>query len=76
MLQLMQKMNTKSLDKFQEDILDTAVQHERSDAIPGGMGVKRNVLIQRLQELDSKLRRGCQEADDRVCNGTLCDVLS
>ena len=39
MLQLMQDVNTMSLDKFQADILDTGAQYERSDAVLGGMGV-------------------------------------
>ena len=39
MLQLMQDMNTISLDKFQADILATRAQYERSDAILGGMGL-------------------------------------
>ena len=39
MLQLMQDMNTMSLDKIQADILATRAQYERSDAILGGMGV-------------------------------------
>ena len=39
MLQLMQDVNTMSLDKFQADILATSAQYERSDAIMGGMGV-------------------------------------
>ena len=39
MLQLMQDVNTMSLDKFQADILATRAQYERSDAILGGMGV-------------------------------------
>ena len=38
MLQLMQDVNTMSLDKFQADILATRAQYERSDAILGGMG--------------------------------------
>ena len=39
MLQLMQDVNTMSLDKFQADTLATRAQNERSDAIVGGMGV-------------------------------------
>ena len=39
MLQLMQDVNTKTLEKFQADILATRAQYERSDAILGGMGV-------------------------------------
>ena len=39
MLQLMQEVNTMSLDKFQADVLATRAQYERSDAILGGMGV-------------------------------------
>ena len=39
MLQLMQDVNTMSLDKFQADILATRAQYERSDAVLGGMGV-------------------------------------
>ena len=39
MLQLMQDVNTMSLDRFQADILATKAQYERSDAILGGMGV-------------------------------------
>ena len=39
MLQLMQDVNTMSLDTFQADILATRAQYERSDAILGGMGV-------------------------------------
>ena len=39
MLQLMQDVNTMSLDKFQADILATRAQYERSDAILGEMGV-------------------------------------
>ena len=38
MLQLMQDVNTMSLDKFQADILDTRAQYERSDAILCRMG--------------------------------------
>ena len=39
MLQLMQDLNTMSLDKIEADVLATKVQYERSDAIVGGMGV-------------------------------------
>ena len=39
MLQLMQDVNTMSLDKFQADIVATRAQYERSDAVLGGMGV-------------------------------------
>ena len=39
MLQLMQVMNTMSLDKFQADLLATRAQYERSDAILGEIGV-------------------------------------
>ena len=39
MLQLMQDVNTMSLDKLQAEILATRAQYERSDAILGGMGV-------------------------------------
>ena len=39
MLQLMQDVNTMSLDKFQADVLAKRAQFERSDAILGGMGV-------------------------------------
>ena len=39
MLQLMQDVNTMSLDRFQAYILSTKAQYERSDAILGGMGV-------------------------------------
>ena len=39
MLQLMQDVNTMSLDKFQADILATRTQSEQSDAILGRMGV-------------------------------------
>ena len=39
MLQLMQDVNTMSLDKFQADILATRAQYERSDAVLDGMGV-------------------------------------
>ena len=39
MLQLMQDVNTMSLDKFQADILATRAQYERSDAVLSGMGV-------------------------------------
>ena len=39
MLQLMQDVNTMSLDILQADILATRAQYERSDAILGGMGV-------------------------------------
>ena len=39
MFQLMQDVNTMSLDKFQADILATMAQCERSDAVLGGMGV-------------------------------------
>ena len=39
MLQLMQDVNTMSLDKFQADILATRAQYEQSDAVLGGMGV-------------------------------------
>ena len=39
MLQLIQDVNTMSLDRFQVDILATRAQYERSDAILGGMGV-------------------------------------
>ena len=39
MLQLMQDVNTMSLDKFQADILATRAQYERSDAVLGEMGV-------------------------------------
>ena len=38
-LQLMQDVNTMSLDKFQADILATRAQLERSDTNLGGMGV-------------------------------------
>ena len=39
MLQLMQDVNTMSLDTFQAEILATRAQYERSDAILGEMGV-------------------------------------
>ena len=39
MLQLIQDVNTMSLDRFQADILATKAQYERSDAILGRMGV-------------------------------------
>ena len=39
MLKLMQDVNTMPLDKFQDDVLATRAQYERSDAILGGMGV-------------------------------------
>ena len=39
MLQLMQNVNTMSLDKFQADILATRAQYEQSDAILFGMGM-------------------------------------
>ena len=39
MLQLMQDVNTMSLDGFQADILATRAQYERSDAILLAMGV-------------------------------------
>ena len=39
MLQLMQDVNTMSLDKFQADILATRAQYEQSDVVLGGMGV-------------------------------------
>ena len=39
MLQLMQDVNTMSLDKFQADTLATRAQYEQSDAVPGRMGV-------------------------------------
>ena len=39
MLQLMQDVNTMSLDKLLVDILATRAQYEQSDAILGGMGV-------------------------------------
>ena len=39
MLQLIQDVNTMSLDKFQADILATRAQYEQSDAVLGGMGV-------------------------------------
>ena len=39
MLQLMQDVNTMSLDRFQTDILATRAQYERSDAILEGMGI-------------------------------------
>ena len=39
MLQLMQYVNTMSLDRFQTDVLTTMAQYERSDAIVGGMVV-------------------------------------
>ena len=39
MLQLIQDVNTMSLDKFQVDILATRAQYQHSDAILGGMGV-------------------------------------
>ena len=38
-LQLMQDVNTMSLDQFQADILATTAQYEQSDAVLGGMGV-------------------------------------
>ena len=38
-LQLMQEVNTMSLDRFQVEFLATRAQYERSDAILGGMGV-------------------------------------
>ena len=37
MLQLMQDVNTMSLDKFQADILATRAHYEQSDAVLGGM---------------------------------------
>ena len=39
MLQLMKQINTMSLDRFQEDVLATKAEYERSDAILAGMGV-------------------------------------
>ena len=39
MLQLMQDVNTMSMDKFQADILATRAQSEQSDAVLGGMGM-------------------------------------
>ena len=39
MLQLLQDVNTISLDKIQADILATRAQYEQSDAILGGMGL-------------------------------------
>ena len=39
MLQLMQDVNTMSLDSFQADILATRAQYERSDAVLEGMAV-------------------------------------
>ena len=39
MLQLMQDVNTMSLDTFQADILATRAQYEQSDPVLGGMGV-------------------------------------
>ena len=39
LLQLMQDVNTMSLDKFQANILATRAQYEQSDAILSGMGV-------------------------------------
>ena len=39
MVQLIQDVNTMSLDKFQADFLAIKAQYERSDAIPGGMGM-------------------------------------
>ena len=39
MLQLMQEVNTMSLDQFQADILATRAQYEQSDAVLGRMGV-------------------------------------
>ena len=39
MLQLMQDVNTMSIDRFQADVFATKAQHERSDAVLGGMGV-------------------------------------
>ena len=39
MLQLMQDVNTMSLDRFHAEVLATREQNERSDAILGGMGV-------------------------------------
>ena len=39
MLQIMQDVNTMSLDKFQANILATRAQYERSDAILVEMGV-------------------------------------
>ena len=38
-LQLMQDVNTMSLDKFTAEVLATEAQYERSDATLGGMGV-------------------------------------
>ena len=40
MLQLMQDVNTISLDGYQADVLATKAQYERSDAIMGGIGVR------------------------------------
>ena len=40
MLQLMQDLNTMSLDRLQADILTTNAQYERSDAILGRTGVR------------------------------------
>ena len=39
MLQLLQDVNTMSLDRLQPDFLATKAQYERSDAILGGLGV-------------------------------------
>ena len=38
-LQLMQDVNTMSLDKFPAEVLATEAQYERSDATLGGIGV-------------------------------------
>ena len=39
MLQLMQQINTMSLDRFQADKLATKAEYERSDAILAGLGM-------------------------------------
>ena len=71
MLQLMQDVNTMSLNKFQADILATRAQYEQSDAI-----LPFNVLSEGLPEPDRELCQGYPEAVDRPDISLVRDIWS
>ena len=51
MLQLMQEINTMSLDRLQADVLATKAEYERSDAILAGMGVGGHPILSAVATL-------------------------
>ena len=84
LLQLMQDVNTKSLDMFQVDILATRAQYERSYAIfVGGWNgsgmddiLPVNVLSEGLPEPDRELCQGYPESVDRPDISLVRDIWS